>query len=348
MRAKTNRLLMLLVGAAISGCASQTDRSSSGGKDQYVPQKESVQIVDRPLENAPPPQPKPAPVAAAPKQEEPTPDFPITTYELPQDEEVEDLGPQEDESVSAQQDATPEQESSVGETTEYADEQAEEEPEELGPQEDESVSAAQEPAPERESSVGETTTAADEDNAEEIGELGPQADESGTVHYPEDKRAAANQVVGEPTVYPDEPAPKPQPPAQVAAVAPAAVSVSFEAEPLFSFDKYAIRADQRDKLDELVANLQGAQLESISVIGHTDRIGSDAYNQKLSQRRADAVKNYLVSKGIPADKIHTEGHGKAEPVTGDACSKQRGKKLIACLQPDRRADIDVSGSKRTN
>jgi len=384
MQAKTNRLLMLLVGVAISGCASQTDRSSSGGKDQYVPEKESVQIVDRPLENPPPP--KPAPVAVAPK-EEPTPEFPITHYELPEDEEVQDLGPQEDQSTSAEQEASPEQESSVGETTEYADEEADEELEELGPQEDESISAEQEPAPEAESSVGETTTAAEEadeeleelgpqedesisaeqepapeaessvgetttaaeeDNSEEIGDLGPQPDNSGTLSYPEEKRAAADRAVGEPTVYPDEPAPKAQPAPTVVAAAPKSVSVNFEAEPLFSFDKYAIRADQKTKLDELIAGLGTAEIKSISVVGHTDRIGADAYNQKLSQRRAEAVKNYLVSKGIPADRIHTEGHGKTEPVTGDTCSKQRGKKLISCLQPDRRADIDVSGSKRTN
>lgn len=345
MQAKTNRLLMLLVGVAISGCASQTDRSSSGGKDQYVPEKESVQIVDRPLENPPPP--KPAPVAVAPK-EEPTPEFPITHYELPEDEEVQDLGPQEDQSTSEEQEASPEQESSVGETTEYADEEADEELEELGPQEDESISAEQEPAPEAESSVGETTTAAEEDNSEEIGDLGPQPDNSGTLSYPEEKRAAADRAVGEPTVYPDEPAPKAQPAPTVVAAAPKSVSVNFEAEPLFSFDKYAIRADQKTKLDELIAGLGTAEIKSISVVGHTDRIGTDAYNQKLSQRRAEAVKNYLVSKGIPADRIHTEGHGKTEPVTGDTCSKQRGKKLISCLQPDRRADIDVSGSKRTN
>jgi OOP family OmpA-OmpF porin len=396
MRAETNRLLMLLMGVVISGCASQTDRSSSGGKDQYVPEKESVQIVDRPLESPPPQKPKPAPVAVAPK-DEPTPEFPITTYELPEDEEVQDLGPQEaapeqessvgetteyaeeeadeeleelgpqeDESMSAEQEAAPEQESSVGETTEYAEEEADEELEELGPQEDESMSAEQEPAPERESSVGETTASAEEDNSEEIGDLGTQPDESGTQSYPEEKHAAAERTVGEPTSYPDEPAAKPEPPpkaelaqqaepapkAQPApkavAAAPKSVSVNFEAEPLFNFDKYAIRADQKSKLDELIATLGGAQIESISVIGHTDRIGSDVYNQKLSQRRAEAVKNYLVNKGIPADRIHTEGRGKKEPVTGDACSKQRGKKLISCLQPDRRADIDVSGSKRSN
>ena len=406
MGAKTNRLLMLLVGAAIAGCASQTDRSSSGaGAAQaqvesektaapppppppppYEPEKEPVQYVDRPLEDAPPP--KPAAVAVAPKNE-PVPEFPVTKYELPVDEEVEDLGPLDDESaseeqeavaeqessvgetteyaeeeadeeieelgslddesVSEEQEAAAEQESSVGETTEYAEEEADEEIEELGPQEDESVASAQEAAPEGESSVGETTAFAEEEESEEVEDLGTQPDDSGTVSYPEEKRASAESLVGEPKIYADEPVqqaapvpPKPQP------AAPRSVSVNFETEPLFSFDKYAIRADQKTKLDELIASLGGAEIESITVIGHTDRIGTTAYNQRLSERRAASVKNYLVNKGIPADRIHMEGRGKSEPVSGDACNKTRGKKLISCLQPDRRVDVSVSGSKRSN
>src|SRR3954447_12322277 len=122
MRAKSNRLLMLLVGAAISGCANQTDRSSSSGSDRYQPEKESVQIVDRPLENAPPP--KPAPAAAAAPKNEAVAEFPVTKYELPeeQDEPVEDLGPQDDDSTSAAQEASPASDSSLGDTTEYAEE----------------------------------------------------------------------------------------------------------------------------------------------------------------------------------------------------------------------------------
>ena len=366
MGAKTNRLLMLLVGAAIAGCASQTDRSSSGaGAAQaqvesektaapppppppppYEPEKEPVQYVDRPLEDAPPP--KPAAVAVAPKNE-PVPEFPVTKYELPEDEEVEDLGPLDDESASEEQEAVAEQESSVGETTEYAEEEADEEIEELGPQEDESVASAQEAAPEGESSVGETTAFAEEEESEEVEDLGTQPDDSGTVSYPEEKRASAESMVGEPKIYADEPVqqaapvpPKPQP------AAPRSVSVNFETEPLFSFDKYAIRADQKTKLDELIASLGGAEIESITVIGHTDRIGTTAYNQRLSERRAASVKNYLVNKGIPADRIHMEGRGKSEPVSGDACNKTRGKKFISCLQPDRRVDVSVSGSKRSN
>ena len=313
MPSKTNRLLMLLVGAAISGCASQTDRSSSGGgaQAQNEPEKESVQYVDRPLEESPPP--KPAAVAVAPKaaapKDEATPDFPISKYELPEeqakDEEVEDLGPQEDESASAEQEAAPAEESSVGETTEYADEQE----------------------------------AAD---SGEVEDLGTQPDDSGTVSFPEEKRASADNVVSEPKVYPDEPAPKAAP------AAPKSISVNFETEPLFNFDKSEVRADQRAKLDEFISSLGGTQYDSIGVVGHTDRIGKDAYNQKLSERRAAAVKAYLVKKGVPSDKIQAEGHGKSEPVSGDACNKVHGKALISCLQPDRRVEVNVSATKKSN
>jgi len=270
--------LTLLIGAMLAGCASQTERSSSGGGAEqaqapaptpapapapapaYEPQSESVQFVDRPLEETPPP--PPAPVAKAPEQ--PLPDFPITKYE-------------------------------VDEPTEVADE------------------------PE-----------------EEVGDLGTQPDESGTMQYPEQDLAAKDSVVGEPTQYADEP------------VAKAPVRVSFEAEPLFSFDKSGVRSDQRSKLDEFVASLKGTQYDSISVVGYADRIGTEEYNQKLSERRANAAKNYLVREGIPAGKINAEGRGESGPVTGDTCGGQRGKALIACLEPDRRADVRVTATKPAN
>ncbi|HEX7951529.1 MAG TPA: OmpA family protein [Burkholderiales bacterium] len=249
--------------------------------------------------------PPPKPAVAAPKDEA-LPDFPITKYELPEEEAVEELGPQEDESVSAQQEALPEQEGSVGETTEYPDDQQEQ-------------SAAE---------------------SAEVEDLGPLPDESGTVTYPEDQRTAEN-TVGEPTAYPDEKA-------APAPVTPKSVSVSFEAEPLFSFDKFAIRADQREKLDEFITSLYGTRYDSIQVVGHADRIGTEAYNQKLSERRAESVKAYLGSKGIEVHKIQTEGRGESDPVTGDACNKARGKNLISCLQPDRRVDVSVSATKQAN
>ncbi len=355
MRPKTNRLLMFLVGVAISGCSSQTERSSSGGGDQYQPEKESVQYSERPLEEAPPP--KPAPVAAAPTRE-PAAEFPVTKYEMPEDpvqedEAIEDLGPLPDESVSAQQEELPASDSSIGETAQFDDQAEEEELEELGSLDDESVSAEQDAAPEVQSSIADTTEYPDEEPAsEEIGELGPVPDESGTLSYPEEQRAAADSAVGEPKMFADEPvaapAPKPAPAPQTAPAAPRSMSVDFEADPLFGFDKSAIRADQRVLLDELVASLDGAEVLSISVIGHADRIGSRAYNQKLSKRRAESVRAYLASKGVSADRIQMEARGEDEPVTGDSCAKERGKKLIACLQPDRRVEVSINGSKLAN
>ncbi|MGH8692815.1 MAG: OmpA family protein [Burkholderiales bacterium] len=286
MRPKTNRLLMLLIGAMLAGCASQTERSSSGGGAEqaqapaptpapapaYEPQGESVQFVDRPLK--------------APEQ--PLPDFPVTKYEI--EEEVEDLGTQPDESGTMQ---FPE----------------------------ETLAA-------KESVVSAPTEVADEPE-EEVGDLGTQPDESGTMSYPE-QQLASEKVISEPTQYADQ------------------VKVAFEAEPLFSFDKSAVRSDQSSKLDQFVASLKGTQYDSISVIGYADRIGSEDYNQKLSERRANAAKNYLVRQGIPAGKITAVGRGESEPVTGDTCSGQRGKALIACLEPDRRADVSVNATKASN
>ncbi|MEK6211175.1 MAG: OmpA family protein [Pseudomonadota bacterium] len=349
MRPQTNRLLMLLIGAMLAGCASQTERSSSGGGAEqaqapaptpapapapaYEPKSESVQFVDRPLEETPPP--RPAPVAKAPEQ--PLPDFPITQYEVEPEKEVGDLGTQPDESGTMRY---PEQDlaakdSVVSGPTEVADEE-EEEVGDLGTQPDDSgtMQYPEQDLAAMDSVVGEPAEVADEPE-EEVGDLGTQPDESGTMSYPE-QQLASEQVVSEPTQYADQP------------VARAPVSVSFEAEPLFSFDKSVVRSDQHGKLDEFVAGLKGTQYDSISAIGYADHIGSEEYNQKLSERRANAVKNYLVRQGIPAGKINAEARGESEPVTGGTCSGERGKALIACLEPDRRVDVSVTATKASN
>jgi OOP family OmpA-OmpF porin len=95
---------------------------------------------------------------------------------------------------------------------------------------------------------------------------------------------------------------------------------------------------------EIIAKLKDVQkLELVLVTGHTDRIGSQAYNQKLSERRADAVRNYLVSKGVAKDKIETLGMGKTQPVPGVNCTMTALKPLIACLAPNRRVEVEVKG-----
>ena len=82
--------------------------------------------------------------------------------------------------------------------------------------------------------------------------------------------------------------------------------------------------------------------------GHTDPIGTEAYNQKLSERRADAVRDYLVSKGVPKDKIEAIGVGEKQPVAGLVCDQKNLKEKIACLQPDRRVEVQVKGESRSN
>ena len=130
-------------------------------------------------------------------------------------------------------------------------------------------------------------------------------------------------------------------------VKPAADKITVAADALFDFDKYTLRPEGKKKLDEVAAKAAAIKLEVIIAVGHTDRFGSDAYNLKLSDRRAAAVKTYLVSKGVNANKIYTEGKGKRNPVTKpDQCpGKAPTKKVIECLQPDRRVDIELIGTK---
>ena len=138
----------------------------------------------------------------------------------------------------------------------------------------------------------------------------------------------------------------PAPAAPVAAPKPTGEKITVAADALFDFDKAVLRPEGKAKLDELVAKANAIKLEVILVVGHTDRLGSLKHNQGLSERRAAAVKTYLVSKGIEANRVYTEGKGPSQPVTGDKCKGNVATKaLIACLQPDRRADIEVIGTK---
>ncbi len=131
-------------------------------------------------------------------------------------------------------------------------------------------------------------------------------------------------------------------------VKPAAAKVTLAADALFDFNKAVLRAEGKAALDKLVNDVKGIKLEVIIAVGHADRIGKDAYNQKLSERRAAAVKDYLVGKGIEANRVYAEGKGEKQPKTTAAqCGKSvaKSKKLIDCLQPDRRVEIEVIGTK---
>jgi OOP family OmpA-OmpF porin len=141
-------------------------------------------------------------------------------------------------------------------------------------------------------------------------------------------------------VYVAPPAPPPPPPAPQ--------NVSFSADSLFDFDSAAVKPAGRGELDKLATDLRGVDFDVIKVTGHTDRIGRQAYNQKLSSQRAEAVGSYLVSAaGIPAGKISAKGVNGADPVTkpGECVGTKVTQALIACLQPDRRVDIEVTGQR---
>ena len=144
-------------------------------------------------------------------------------------------------------------------------------------------------------------------------------------------------------------APPPQQRAAVPAPAPARIlpqSINFSADSLFDFNKAVLRPAGRAALDDFARQLSGAQFEAIFVTGHTDRLGAAKYNQKLSERRAHAVRNYLVRMGVPPDRVNAAGKGETQPVTrpGD-CKGPRSARLIACLQPDRRVHVEVTGTR---
>ena len=125
------------------------------------------------------------------------------------------------------------------------------------------------------------------------------------------------------------PAPAPQ--------TPAASKVTYAADAFFDFDKATLKPAGKAKLDDLVGKVKGINLEVIIAVGHTDSVGSDVYNQKLSVKRAESVKAYLVSKGIEKNRIYTEGKGEKQPVADNKTSEGRAK--------NRRVEIEVVGTR---
>ena len=122
---------------------------------------------------------------------------------------------------------------------------------------------------------------------------------------------------------------------------------SFSGDALFAFDKSVLKPEGKTMLDGLVLQLNNATYDEILATGHADRFGSNQYNQKLSERRAHAVKGYLVGKNVQASRIDAEGKGETQHVTkADDCPGAKATtKVIACLQPDRRVDVEVKGGK---
>lgn len=124
---------------------------------------------------------------------------------------------------------------------------------------------------------------------------------------------------------------------------------ALSSDVLFAFGKANLKPEAAQSLDNLQQEISKVgTLSSVEVAGYTDRIGSDKYNLKLSQDRANTVANYLVSKSVSPDVIKAVGYGKANPVTGNTCDAVKGRKaLIACLAPDRRVEVSVSGQHQT-
>ncbi|MFZ4472897.1 MAG: outer membrane protein OmpA [Limnohabitans sp.] len=136
---------------------------------------------------------------------------------------------------------------------------------------------------------------------------------------------------------PAPPAPAVAPRAAPAPQAPAASKVTYAADAFFDFDKATLKPAGKAKLDDLVGKVKGINLEVIIAVGHTDNVGSDVYNQKLSVKRAESVKAYLVSKGIEKNRIYTEGKGEKQPVADNKTNEGRGK--------NRRVEIEVVGTR---
>ncbi|HSW08072.1 outer membrane protein OmpA [Aquabacterium sp.] len=136
---------------------------------------------------------------------------------------------------------------------------------------------------------------------------------------------------------PAAPAPAPAPAAPPAPPAPVSEKVTFAADAFFDFDKSVLKPEAKAKLDDLVSKTGGINLEVIIAVGHTDSIGSDAYNQKLSVARSESVKAYLVGKGVEKNRVYTEGKGEKQPVADNKTDEGRAK--------NRRVEIEVVGTR---
>ena len=152
----------------------------------------------------------------------------------------------------------------------------------------------------------------------------------------------ATQEEPKPAPQPEQPRQAPPPPKPEAKPEakpkPVAEKVTFAADVLFDFDKSVVKPEGRSKLDDLASKVRNINLEVVIAIGHADSIGSDAYNQKLSVRRAEAVKAYLVSKSVEANRVYTEGKGEKQPVATNKTKEGRSK--------NRRTEIEVIGTRK--
>lgn len=369
MQRKVNRLLLLMIGTALAACSSTSEQGSSGTETEAEiipstvqpppPEPEPVQYTEADLDvgdlgpvdysdetetyseevldsgDSGVSEPEeyyqysdetieyseevdttmdsgisgPSDAAVEPPQEQL--EFPVTTYTYEEEQAP----------VTAEAPVTIEQEQLEFPVTSY---EVGEEPEigDLGAvdQPTETLSYAEEYVPDTGPGVAEPE---EFEMEEEIGELGPVDTSDEVMVFPEET-VYQEESVGDVTTY-------------------QSVTVNAEARPLFAFDKSNVQSDEQYKLEGFVSELSGAEFETVWVVGHADRIGTVEYNQGLSERRANAVKAFLVRLGIADDKINTSGRSELMPVTTEAeCNGMRGNALIECFQPDRRVEVSVS------
>jgi len=167
----------------------------------------------------------------------------------------------------------------------------------------------------------------------------PQVDKGPSAETDYSSSAASSAPAPEPApaavAAPAAPAAAPAP---AALTAPAATKVTYAADTFFDFDKSVLKPAAKAKLDDLLDKIKSINLEVIIAIGHTDSVGSDQYNNKLSMRRSNAVKAYLVSKGVDKTRIYTEGKGESQPVADNKTKEGRAK--------NRRVEIEVVGARK--
>lgn len=155
------------------------------------------------------------------------------------------------------------------------------------------------------------------------------------------------QIAPPPGPVAQAPAPTPAPPPRAIPV-PVPQKISISADTLFAFDKSVLTPKGKEVLDDVARQLNNVQATTVYITGHTDRIGSKAYNQKLSLRRAVAVRDYLAAGGASTARMDVKGMGEEMPVTeASTCARTKGAKLIACLQPDRRVEVEFEGLAAT-
>jgi len=409
---RLSRILMLLMGAYLSACSTQTERGSSGpgaqarttapsAKPQAKAQEQpKVQEQPKPQEQvkvqeqaaaAPPEQPvpefvsepEPAGMVPVPPSESFAPESadegvssPKMFYEeeqgAPKEEGIiaesryheEEEGAAKDDGIIAQNvygedesGVTPE-EGITGQSMYYEEEegaakeddiigQSQYYDEEEGAAKDEGIIAQsqyydeEEGAAKDEGILGQSQYYDEEEGAAKSDDILAQS-----IYGEDDSGKTPEESVSEPKTFPEEKLAQAEEP-KAAPVTMLPVTITVEADPLFDFDKYAVRRDSRKKLDDLVEKLKSVSYGDVIVVGFADPIGTTMYNQKLSERRAAAVKQYLEGKGVPADKIRNEGRGETEEYASyQGCKGMRKQKLIACLQPDRRVEVTVTAQKQ--